>query len=242
MNRWRNYGSVWALWPSKPIGLIEMIGGSYLASNPQLSYRRLLESLAKKNLAVHAWGYLPNLDHQVQSVEAWKELRATKKILEKRVGTIPDPIRMGHSLGCKLHLLSPDGGRNSKALIAISFNNFKAQNSIPMLKNISKRIGIKSEFSPSPLQTIEQIKSYYIQPNNLIIRFEEDTLDQSHLLLNCLKERKTDNSKQLLLNGDHLTPASVGFREKIFGEWVNNASQIDSISRIVDMTFKISIN
>ena len=26
MNRWRNYGSVWTLWPNKPIGVIEMIG------------------------------------------------------------------------------------------------------------------------------------------------------------------------------------------------------------------------
>ena len=56
MTRWRRLGNVWGLWPAQPIALVEMVGGSYLAASPQLSYRRLLEGLADHNLAVHAWG------------------------------------------------------------------------------------------------------------------------------------------------------------------------------------------
>ena len=67
------------------------------------------------------------------------------KILEKRVGLITKSIRLGHSLGCKLHLLSPDGGRNSDGLVAISFNNFKADKSIPLLKKMSRRLNFQTQ-------------------------------------------------------------------------------------------------
>ncbi len=242
MKRWRNYGSIWTLWPSRPIGLIEMIGGTYLASNPQLSYRKLLESLAAKNLAVHTWAYLPELDHQAQSNLAWKEFRKARQTLERRVGPLPKSIRMGHSLGCKLHLLAPDGGRNSESLIAISFNNFAANQSIPMLKKVSKRIGLISEFSPSPEETLRQIKEHYLQPINILIRFRKDKLDQTSILLNCLKGRTNDSSKELTFDGGHLTPASAGVRDNFLGEWANNQKQVEVIREIVDLTCKLSFN
>ena len=59
MANWRQLGSIWQLRPAEPTGLIEFIGGSYLAATPQLSYRRLLEDLAADGLAVHAWAYVP---------------------------------------------------------------------------------------------------------------------------------------------------------------------------------------
>ena len=54
MANWRQLGSIWQLRPAEPTGLIEFIGGSYLAATPQISYRRLLEELATDGLAVHA--------------------------------------------------------------------------------------------------------------------------------------------------------------------------------------------
>ena len=52
---WRQEGSLWCLEPSRhtlpgETGLIEFIGGSYLAATPQLSYRRLLEALRDETL------------------------------------------------------------------------------------------------------------------------------------------------------------------------------------------------
>ena len=36
-------------WPSNPKKIVEFIGGSYLASKPDLTYRRFIESLINKN-------------------------------------------------------------------------------------------------------------------------------------------------------------------------------------------------
>ena len=63
MANWRQLGAIWQLRPAEPTGLIEFIGGSYLAATPQISYRRLLEELAADGLAVHAWTYVPGFDH-----------------------------------------------------------------------------------------------------------------------------------------------------------------------------------
>ncbi len=242
MTRWRQLGQTWCLWPAQPIGLIEMLGGSYLSTTPHISYKRLLEELNKKGLAIHAWGYLPGLDHQSQSNQAWKDLRKCREQLQNRVGEIPLSIRLGHSLGCKLHLLAPDGGRNSKCLIAISFNNFGASRSIPMLKQLAPKIGFQTEFSPSPLETMRLISERYLLANNLLISFREDKLDQSSRLLQCLKERSIDASQIMRLPGDHLTPASAGFREKLLGKSANNSSRQERIKLLSQIIFKHSIS
>ena len=55
MATWRQLGEIWQLRPPEPVGLVEFIGGSYLAATPQVSYRRILEDLRASGLAVHAW-------------------------------------------------------------------------------------------------------------------------------------------------------------------------------------------
>ncbi len=237
MTNWQRLEEAWILWPSKPIGLIEMIGGSYLAASPHISYRRLLEGLSKKGLAIHTWSYLPNFDHQMQANEAWRNLRKCRLELQSNWKGLPLPIRLGHSLGCKLHLLAPDGGRRSNSLIALSFNNFSAKRSIPGLGRISKKIGFQTEFSPSPSETIRLINKRYIQPKNLLIHFNQDNLDQSGSLLKCLQERSSDQSKSLLLEGDHLTPASAGFRQKFIGEWAEDINRSKKLTRVVETIF-----
>ncbi|MFN9870823.1 MAG: DUF1350 family protein, partial [Cyanobacteriota bacterium] len=62
MSVWRQEGPLWTLAaerPGPPAGTVEFIGGSYLAATPQLSYRRLLESLARRGWRVRAWSYVP---------------------------------------------------------------------------------------------------------------------------------------------------------------------------------------
>ena len=140
MSTFRRISDVSCQWPSRPVGLIELIGGSYISIKPEVTYKRLISCLLKRNFAVHSWGYIPNFDHQLQANQAWKQFRQSRKILEKRVGLIPKSIRLGHSLGCKLHLLAPDGGRNCDGLVAMSFNNFKADKSIPYLERCLKSL------------------------------------------------------------------------------------------------------
>ncbi len=224
-------------WPSNPKKIIEFIGGSYLATRPDISYKRFIENLLKKNYAVHAHRYFPQFDHQEISYNAWKDFKNCKKALFKRLSKELKTVRIGHSLGCKLHLISPDGGRNCDKFISISFNNFSANKSIPLLKNISQRFEFKSEFSPSPSRTLKIINNTYFQNKNLLIKFDDDKLDQTESLLSTLRLRENDRSKGLLMKGNHTLIASAGLREDFFGEWADDdlkRKTIEKISRLID--------
>ena len=234
MCTFRRINDVFCQWPSRPVGLIELIGGSYVSIKPEVTYKRLISGLLQRNFAVHSWSYIPNFDHQLQANQAWQQFRQSRKILEKRIGLIPKSIRLGHSLGCKLHLLAPDGGRNCNGLVAISFNNFKANKSIPILSKMSQRLKFETEFSPSPQETFNLVREHYEQINNLLIKFKNDNLDQNDLLLKFLKERAKDKSRIMRLEGNHLTPVSVGLREKLLKSNFQSSSKYKNIDLIVD--------
>ena len=224
---WRQRGSLWTLQPPDPIGRVDVIGGSYRAATPQLSYRRLLEALARQGLAVWAWSYVPGFDHQAQANEAWRAFRA------ERCG-LP-VLRLGHSLGCKLHLLAPDNGRGCSGLAALSFNNFSAERSVPLLADLGPRLGISSEFSPSPEETLRLVGRDYRQPRNLLVRFNRDGIDQSPRLLAQLQQRPGDASSLVELPGDHLTPASAGLRQNLLGRWADDPARQRQIDRLAQL-------
>ena len=234
MSTIRRISDVFCQWPSRPIGLIEIIGGSYISIKPEVTYKKLISGLLQRNFAVHSWGYIPSFDHQIQANNAWKQFRLSRRILEERVGLIAKSIRLGHSLGCKLHLLAPDGGRNCNGLVAISFNNFKADKSIPMLRKMSQRLNFQTEFSPSPAETLNLIREHYDQINNLLISFKNDNLDQNDLLLKSLKGRDSDNSKIMQLDGNHLTPVSIGIREKLLKSNLQSSLKYKKIDLMID--------
>jgi hypothetical protein len=228
---WRQQGPLWILEPapgaaSAVLGRIEFIGGSYLAATPQLSYRRLLEALAERGWGVLAWSYVPGFDHQLQANEAWRAFRERRD---------DQPVlRLGHSLGCKLHLLAPDGGRACRGLVALSFNNFSAGRSVPLLAEMGQQFGFRSEFSPSPSETLRLVSASYRQPRNLLVRFERDELDQSGRLLAALRQRPDDRSERIDLPGDHLTPASAGLRRNLLGDWADDPARQRQIERLAE--------
>ena len=220
-------------------GVVEFIGGSYLAATPQLSYRRLLEALAQRGWAVQAWSYVPGFDHQQQAVAAWRAFRAEREAKARRTGELEvkaagPVLRLGHSLGCKLHLLAPDGGRRSAGLVALSFNNFSAERSVPLLAEMGAQFGFRSEFSPSPQETLELVARGYRQDRNLLVRFSRDGLDQSGRLLDTLRQRPGDASELLELPGDHLSPASAGLRRNLLGDWADDPARQRRFDRLGD--------
>ena len=226
MTRWRQRGDIWELEPAAlERGTLEFIGGSYLAASPQLSYRRLLEALASLGWRVRAWSYVPGFDHQDQAILAWRRFRQLR-------GANGAVLRLGHSLGCKLHLLAPDGGRGSSALVALSFNNFSAERSIPLLAELGQQFNFRSEFSPSPEQTLKQVALTYRQPRNLLVRFNRDQIDQSKRLLGVLQARPDDASELQELPGDHLAPASAGLRQNLLGKWADDPARQQALERI----------
>ena len=242
MSRWRLERKIWCNWPAKPIGLIEIIGGSYFSASPQISYKYLLENLEKKGFAIHAWKYLPSFDHQSQANEAWKEFRYCKKKLEVRINKPLRTIRLGHSLGCKLHLLSPDNGRSTSALIALSFNNFNANKSIPMLKKLASRLNIEAEFSPSPPETMKLILQKYLQPNNLVISFTNDRIDQSSSLIKCLNLRGNDITTNIVLKGNHLTPVSTGLSKNIVADLEITKTKSQNLKDLLETIVSYSLD
>ncbi len=235
---WRQRGPLLELDPSpgspsdRRAGLVEFIGGSYLAATPQISYRRLLEALAVRGWQVRAWSYVPGFDHQSQANEAWRAFRQARELAplagERSV------LRLGHSLGCKLHLLAPDNGRACSGLVALSFNNFSAERSVPLLSEFAQQFGFRTEFSPSPSETLRQVSRSYRQPRNLLVRFRSDGLDQSRRLLGVLQERPDDATSLLELPGDHLTPASAGLRRQLLGDWADDPSRQRQIDRLAE--------
>ncbi|CAK6694680.1 DUF1350 family protein [Synechococcus sp. BA-124 BA4] len=236
MSRWRQQGTLWCLDPPESSGVIEFIGGSVLAATPQISYRRLLEALCRRGLSLRAWSYVPGFDHQAQATEAWRAFRGARQGPGAGASALP-VLRLGHSLGCKLHLLAPDGGRGSSALAAMSFNNFSADRSIPLLADLAPRLGVRTEFSPSPQETLRLVGQLYGVPRNLLIRFGSDALDQSPPLLAVLQQRSGDDSSLLQLGGDHLTPASAGLRQNLLGSWADDPQrqrQIDRLAAAID--------
>ena len=229
MARWRQLGELWLLEPSGACnGTLQFIGGSYLAATPQRSYRRLLESLARRHWRILAWSYVPGFDHQAQANAAWRQFRL------QRQSTAGPLLRLGHSLGCKLHLLAPDGGRACDGLVALSFNNFSAERSVPLLAELGQQFQFRSEFSPSPEQTLELVGRSYGQPRNLLVRFNRDELDQSPRLLGALRQRPHDRSQLLELPGDHLTPASAGLRRQLLGNWADDPSRQRAVDQLAE--------
>ena len=207
--QWQQRNELWLLAPPQPQGVIQFIGGSGLGATPQLSYRRLLEAMAQRGWLVHCWSYLPGFDHQLLAVEAWRSFRA------QRPQQLP-VLRLGHSMGCKLHLLAPDQGRGAEGEVLLSFNNFAADRSIPLLGELAPRLGVTTEFSPGPEETLRTIKSQLPARYRLLIRFRDDQLDQSRQLLRFLPGGEEFNELQQL-SGDHLTPASAGLRQQWLG-------------------------
>lgn len=231
MARWQQRGALWLLDPTGSTrGTLAFIGGSYLAASPQLSYRRLLEALAVRGWRIQAWSYVPGFDHQAQANEAWRAFRGAAS-----AGSTSEPtLRLGHSLGCKLHLLAPDAGRGCDGLVALSFNNFSAERSVPLLAELGQQLNFRSEFSPSPQETLEQVSRSYSQPRNLLVRFSRDGIDQSRRLLGVLQQRPGDGSELLELPGDHLAPASGGLRRQLLGAWADDPQRVRVIEQLAD--------
>ncbi len=238
---WRQQGALWCLDPpgGQDNGRIEFIGGSYLAATPHLSYRRLLEALAQRGWVVRAWSYVPGFDHQSQANAAWRAFRSERETMVRASGGFElehrrPLLRLGHSLGCKLHLLAPDGGRRCDALLAMSFNNFAAERSVPLLAEMGQQFGFRSEFSPSPRETLTQVQREWRQLRNLLVRFRSDGLDESPSLLQALRQRRDDRSELLELAGDHLTPASAGLRRNLLGSWADDPARQRRFERLAD--------
>lgn len=206
---WQEISGNWVLIPStRPIAIVHFLGGAFVATAPHLTYRWLLEALGNQGYVVVATPFVNTLDHITIARDVLNKFEnalgrlQAMKLLPARYLPI---YGMGHSMGCKLHLLIGavfDVERSGNILI--SFNNYAASEAIPIVEQISPVFNV--EFTPSPQDTNRLVKDSYQIRRNLLIKFKDDNIDQTLLLKDLLKVKYSDMITVEILTGNHQTP------------------------------------
>ncbi|BAY98856.1 hypothetical protein NIES37_28340 [Tolypothrix tenuis PCC 7101] len=205
---WKEIQGNWVLVPLNPIGIIHFLGGAFVATAPHLTYRWVLEQLAEKGYVVIATPFVNTLDHIAiansvllnfeRALERLRDSSSLRKLYLPIYG-------IGHSMGCKLHLLIGSVlGAERAGNILISFNNYAAKDAIPLVEQLNSALAI--EFTPTPLETNKLVQERYNVRRNLLIKFSNDTLDQSAALSKILQERFAEMVTVQTLPGTHTTP------------------------------------
>lgn len=210
---WQDIAGNSVLIPPQPVALIHFLGGAFVATAPQATYRRLLEGIANQGYAIVATPFLTSVDHTRIAEDALFQFEDIVEQLQ-RTARLPQflPIYgIGHSMGCKLHLLIGSLFEIKRAgNILISFNNSPIDKAIPFAELITPTVPI--EFSPNPEQTNRLVQTHYQISRNLLVKFSNDTLDQTLRLSGLLKQRFPGMVSVQRLAGNHLTPLGQDVR------------------------------
>ncbi|MBD2295432.1 DUF1350 family protein [Anabaena sphaerica FACHB-251] len=205
---WKEIRGNWVIIPRHPIGIIHFLGGAFVATAPHLTYRWLLEQLAAKGYVIIATPFVNTLDHLAIAESVLLNFDRTLERLhysgELRKLYLPI-YGLGHSMGCKLHLLIGSLFPVERAgNILISFNNYTAKDAIPLVEQLNSTLAI--EFTPTPLETNQLVQERYHIRRNLLIKFSNDNLDQSAILTKILQNRFPEMVTAQTLSGNHTTP------------------------------------
>jgi hypothetical protein len=147
---WRERYGNWILMPPRPRAIAHFLGGAFVAAAPQVTYRSLLEHLAEQGYLVIATPFINTFNHTEM---AQRSLHRFNLALEQIYEDVPAwrslPIYgIGHSMGCKLHLLIGSLYPQERAgNVLISFNNYPAKRSIPLLEQASQFSQLASQFA-----------------------------------------------------------------------------------------------
>jgi hypothetical protein len=207
---WQAVAGNWFLVPENPRAIIHFLGGAFVAAAPQVTYRWLLENLYRQGYCVVATPFVNTFDHGVIATEVQITFEQGLTYLRKQVlGNHYLPIYgLGHSMGCKVHLLMGSlYGVERAGNILMSFNNYPARKSIPLLDQVIQFApDLTIEFTPTPDETLALIHDRYNVRRNLLIKFRNDTIDQTRALSDVLIHRFPDLTAIELLKGNHTTP------------------------------------
>lgn len=213
---WQEVSGNWVYIPQHPKAIVHFLGGAFVATAPQVTYRLLLEHLGSQGYAVIATPFVNTLDHSAIAKDVLykfdrtlDELRTANKLKSRYL-----PIYgIGHSMGCKLHLLIGSLFPVDRAgNILISFNNYTASEAIPFVQQFNFNPALNIEFTPSPRETKQIIYRGYQVRRNLLVKFNNDTIDQTTPLTDLLQKRFPDMVSALTLPGNHLTPLGQDLR------------------------------
>lgn len=204
---WQEVSGNWVLLPPRPVAIIHFLGGAFVATAPQTTYRRLLEFLGRQGYAIIATPFLNTLDHGAIAKAAHLSLEQTLSQLhsQRRLKRFLPIYGLGHSMGCKLHLLIGSLFEVNRAgNMLLSFNNFSARQAIPLMESFAFATAL--EFTPTPEQTNRLVLERYQVRRNLLVKFTQDEIDQTSELNALLQQRFSGMVSLQRLPGNHLTP------------------------------------
>lgn len=204
---WQQVAGNWVILPRHPRAVVHFLGGAFIGGAPQTTYRRFLEALCTQGYAIIATPFETITDHfgvvhaiSVKFADAQTQLQQNHQL--KRFLPV---YGLGHSMGCKLHLMLGSLYKIERAgNILISFNNERAEQAIPFSELFSPDAPLT--FQPSPAETQRLIEEHYQVRRNLLIKFATDTLDQTLPLAATLEQRFPGMVTTQRLSGTHLTP------------------------------------
>ncbi|HEY9648603.1 MAG TPA: DUF1350 family protein, partial [Chroococcidiopsis sp.] len=148
---WREVYGNWVLVPPRPIAVVHFLGGAFVAAAPHVTYRALLEALADHGYVVVATPFVNTLDHVAIAQRVVRTFNLgleylRDEVLRQRYLPI---YGLGHSMGCKLHLLIGSLYPQERAgNILVSFNNYPARRSIPFVDQFAQVSTQLAQFTP----------------------------------------------------------------------------------------------
>lgn len=225
---WTEIAGNWVLVPSRPRAVIHFLGGAFVATAPQLSYRSLLEYLAGQGFVIIATPFVNTLDHTAIARQVLASFhRGLNEVRSRYLRQRYLPVYgLGHSMGSKLHLLIGSQFAQERAgNVLISFNNYSFRKAVPLGEQVYQFTSqlsqfasqfvqlapdlmpnLEVEFTPSPEETNQLITDSYQVPRNLLLKFNNDTIDQTRPLHDILRVRYPEMTAVEILPGNHLTP------------------------------------
>lgn len=242
---WQGSAGSWYLIPVQPVGIVHFLGGAFVGTAPQLTYKWLLEQLADAGYAVITTPFVNTFDHLAIARQV---LNRFENILERLQNARQLPYLpvygVGHSMGCKIHLLINSLFNVKRAgNILMSYNNFPVKRSVPFLDQVDsipflEKLDLNRsidnfEFTPSPAETNEIITTSYQTRRNLLIQFENDTIDQTSDLSPILLDRFPNMVVSRKIAGNHLTPLG----QDIDWQMGEGFSPLDAIGQWVKQGF-----
>jgi len=251
---WQEVSGNWFLVPKRPRAIIHFLGGAFVAAAPHLTYRWLLEALHNEGYAVIATPFVNTFDHSAIAQETLTTFEQGFIYLCKKHPALQDlPIYgIGHSMGCKVHLLV--GSLASKSAmghqlinqragnIFISFNNFPARKAIPLLEQALQQASAfvpdlqldrRLEFTPTPEETLTLVERNYTTQYNLLVKFRNDTIDQTRPLSDVLIKRFPRTTTVRIIKGSHTTPIA----QDVQWEASTSFSPFDAIGQLMKQEF-----
>ncbi|MGF1601588.1 MAG: DUF1350 family protein [Thermosynechococcaceae cyanobacterium] len=204
---WQQVAGNWVLLPRHPRAVVHFLGGAFIGGAPQITYHRLLESLSQQGYAIIATPFETVVDHFGVVHAISTKFAATQAQLHEtnRLKRFLPVYGLGHSMGCKLHLMLGSLYKIERAgNVLISFNNERAEQAIPFAEFLSPNAPVR--FDPPPAETELLVQAHYQVRRNLLVKFKNDTLDQTLKLAETLEQRFPGMISTQRLAGNHLTP------------------------------------